>query len=103
MSMTKKGLKMNISKCLKNYDIEKSEEVTTEIRGQHSFTNGYRFFDVNYEHSYVLLFWENENLNNEQKMEKIKEILEILDKHGFSEYIKLKDNSPEIILQGYKD
>ena len=103
MSMTKKGLKINISKCLKNYDIEKSEEVTTEVRGKHEFTNGYRFFDVNYEHDYVMMFWENEKLTNDEKKVMIKNIFEILDKHGFSEYMKLNDNGIEIILQGYKD
>jgi hypothetical protein len=103
MRMTKKGLKMNISKCLKNYDIEKSEEVTTEIRGKHNFTNGYRFFDMNYEHDYVMLFWEDDNLTKEEKAGIIKNIFEILDKHGFSEYMKLNDSSLEIILQGYRD
>lgn len=103
MRMTKKGLKMNISKCLKNYDIEKSDEVTTEIRGQHEFTNGYRFFDVNYEHDYVLMSWEDEKLSIGDKMEKMKEIFEILEKHGFSEYIKMNGNQTEIILQGYRD
>jgi hypothetical protein len=103
MNMSKKGLKMNISKCLKNYDFEKSNEVTTDIRGQHDFTNGYRFNEVNHENDYIVLFWEDDSLPLDIKAGKMKEIYKILDKHGFTDYIKFFENEGNIILNNYRD
>lgn len=103
MNMSKKGLKMNISKSLKNYDYEKSEELTTDIRGQHEFTKGYRFNEVNHENEYNVMYWNDEELPNEEKSKKMFEIFEILDKHGFTDYIKFNEEDGNIILQNYRD
>lgn len=103
MKMTRKGLKMNISKCLKNYDMDKSDEQTTDVRGKHEFTNGYRFMDVNYEHPYVIMFWEDSELAHDDKMIRMRLIHEILKKHGFSEYLEMKKNLPELILKNFRD
>jgi hypothetical protein len=101
--MSKKGLKMNISKSLKNYDFEKSEELTTDVRGQHEFTNGYRFNEVNHENEYIVLFWQDDSLSLEEKTEKMKKIFEILEKHGFADYIQFNNNEGSIILKNYRD
>jgi hypothetical protein len=103
MNMSKKGLKMNISKCLKVYDLEKSDEVTTDIRGQHDFTNGYRFNEINHENEYMIMEWHDENLPLEDKMKKMKNIYEALDKHGFTDYIKFNEEDGNIILQNFRD
>jgi hypothetical protein len=103
MKMSKKGLKMNISKSLKCYDFEKSDEVTTDIRGQHEFTNGYRFNEVNHENEYIVMYWHDDNLSHDEKSKKMKEIFELLDKHGFTDYIKFNEEDGNIILQNYRD
>ena len=99
MSMTIKGIKMNISKCLKNFDIEKSEEVTTEVRGKHDLTNGYHFEDL--EDGRIVMTWIDDSLNNIQKAEKLKVILEILDRHGFGDYMHLNKENASIEIANF--
>lgn len=100
MNMSRKGLKMNISKSLKSYDLEKSDEVTTDIRGQHDFTNGYRFID---EDETLLMVWKDENIEHSEKAEKMKEIFTLLDKHGFTDYIEYQEKEGNILLKNYRD
>lgn len=99
MSMTIKGIKMNISKCLKNFDIEKSEELTTEVRGKHELTNGYHFEDL--EDGRIVMTWIDDSLDDIQKVEKLKVIFETLDRHGFADYMHLNEENASIELDNF--
>lgn len=103
MNMTKKGIKMNISKCLKNYEFKKSEELTTKIRKQHEITNGYKFIDDENNESQIFITWCDDNLDIKSKSEIIEKIYNILDRHGFFEYIEFEKDKAQIIVNNFKE
>jgi hypothetical protein len=112
--LTKKGLKMSISKCFTNGQIEKSQSVVTQVWGKHRLTNGYKFID-DLANNRIVLTWQSEEriistkknnkiyrivfkLNHSQKLKKAKNLYSILDRHGFSDYMKFNEQKAEIYL-----
>lgn len=97
MGITKKGLKMTISKCFTKLNIEKSESIVTEIRGEHKITNGYIFID-DLDNDRIILTWQNDEFTLEQKLEKVKKMYKTLDRYGFSDHALLNNQKAEIYL-----
>lgn len=98
--LTKKGLKMSISKSFNNYQMEKSQSVVTETRGQHKQTDGYLFED-DLENNRIILSWQNNEFTLDQKLEKVNKLYELLDRHGFSDYAELNKEKAEIYLTNF--
>jgi hypothetical protein len=98
--ITKKGLKMSISKCFRTYEMEKSQSIVTEIRGQHDQTNGYIFED-DLENNRIILTWYDEELSFDEKLKKVKKLYELLDRHGFSDYIHFNKYKALIYLTNF--
>ena len=95
--LTKKGMKMSISKSFNSYQIEKSESVVTEVRGQHRLTDGYLFED-DLENNRIILSWQNDEFTLEQKLEKVMKLYELLDRHGFKDYAEFNKEKAIIYL-----
>jgi hypothetical protein len=91
---------MSISKCFRTYQFEKSQSVVTEVRGQHRLTNGYLFKD-DLENDRIILIWQDEELSFDEKLKKIKKLFDLLDRHGFSDYIQINQDKAEIYLKDF--
>jgi len=98
--LTRKGLKMSISKCLRSYKVLKSKEVVTEEWGKHAHTNGYMFID-DLDNNRVILTWNDNDMSMNEKAKKVKELFDILNYHGFEDYMELSPDQIEIYLTNF--
>jgi hypothetical protein len=91
---------MSISKCFNIYQLEKSQSVVTEIRGEHDTTNGY-FFKDDLENDRIILTWHDDELSFEEKLKKVKKLFELLDRHGFTDHAQFNNKKAEIYLKHF--